>query len=255
MPIRLLICTLLLLLLAGLSGARPASSAGRRVLVQLTLGGAPLRLGGAAVRTAAGDEVTVTACRFYLSGLTLHFADSSTYHDPEMAHLIDAEEPGSWSLALPGASSQPVVAVSFSIGLDSAASQAGALGGPLDPVHGMYWAWQSGYINAKIEGTSLSRPAAARHQFAFHIGGYARPYPTRRTVRLAFAAPSTAESLTLLADVGRWLGAAPLAQTPDVVIPGGAAATHADRLAAMFRLDRDGFKKLISSTLPVDAPR
>ncbi len=245
---------LVLLLPICVGGACPVPMVGRWIEVLPMLGDDHLYIGGLPFRTPADDEVSVTECRFYVSGFTLFFADSTTYHAPAGYQLIDAEKKASWSVPLPYAPMKAVVAVSFVVGVDSAASMGGALGGPLDPALGMYWAWQSGYINAKIEGISPSRPAAARHRFAFHIGGYAAPYATRRTVWMPLARPSEAKSLTLVADVGQWLGAAPLAATPDVLVPGAAAAVQADRLAAMFRIEGDTPKKFFSSTLSVDAP-
>ena len=216
-------------------GQRPTNAPGRVVLVRPVLGQMPLVLNGPPARTTAGDDVTVSTLRCYLGPLTLRFSDGSTYQDPAPAHLLDLEDAASWAINLRDAPAKSLSAISFGVGVDSAANVAGALGGVLDPALGMYWAWQSGYINAKIEGQSPSRPASARRTFAFHVGGYARPHATRRTVRLPLATPSTADTLTLLADADRWLGTAPLAQTPDVLVPGPAAAAQADRVAAMFR--------------------
>jgi hypothetical protein len=237
-----------LMVLLALLGLRPAATPGRRIVVKPFLQTIPLVLDGPALRTSAGDEVSISLLRCYLGPLTLHFTDGTTYQDPAAAHLLDLEEADSWIIDLPQAPAKLLAAVAFSVGIDSAASTGGAWGGPLDPALGMYWAWQSGYINAKIEGHSPSRPATARNAFAFHIGGYARPYATRRTVRLPLPKPSTAETLTLLADADKWLGAAPLAQTPDVQVPGRAAAAQADRVAAMFRWAP-------APTLPAHAPR
>lgn len=213
----------------------PGASTGRTVIVRPWFGPAPLQLAAPVGQTAAGDPVTVTAFRYYFGALTLRFADGSTYRDPVAYHLVDAEEAASWTIALPDAPAKPIAALDFRLGVDSAANVAGALGGALDPALGMYWAWQSGYINAKVEGTSPHRPALARRAFAFHVGGYARPNATCRAVTLPCAAPTTAVTLTVLADVARWLGAAALTETPDVLTPGPAAAVQADRAAAMFR--------------------
>ncbi|GAA4362670.1 hypothetical protein GCM10023185_30810 [Hymenobacter saemangeumensis] len=226
---------LVISVLLTLPGLRPVDAPARRLLrIKPMLGSRPLLLDGPAQRTSAGDELTVSVLRCYLGPLTLQFADGSTYQDPAPAHLLDAEDVASWLIELPGAPAKPLAAVSFRVGVDSATNVAGALGGPLDPALGMYWAWQSGYINAKLEGRSPSRPAAVRRAFSFHIGGYARPHATARTLRLPMPTPSAADTLTLLADVDRWVGAAPLAQTPDVLLPGPAAAVQAGRVAAMF---------------------
>jgi hypothetical protein len=48
--------------------------------------------------------------------------------------------------------------ITFSAGIDSLTSTAGIQKGVIDPINGMYWAWQSGYVNFKIEGKSSSCP-------------------------------------------------------------------------------------------------
>ena len=42
--------------------------------------------------------------------------------------------------------------------------------GDLDPVHGMYWTWQSGYIQFKLEG--LLRDSAGERKLELHLGGF-----------------------------------------------------------------------------------
>ena len=39
----------------------------------------------------------------------------------------------------------------------------------------MYWTWQSGYINFKIEGNS-PLCSSSKSKFAFHIGGFQHPF-------------------------------------------------------------------------------
>lgn len=69
----------------------------------------------------------------------------------------------------------------FQVSIDSATNSAGALGGDLDPTKGMYWTWQNGYINFKLEGKT-SKSTARNHSFEFHIGGYASPFATIQTI-------------------------------------------------------------------------
>ena len=57
----------------------------------------------------------------------------------------------------------------FQIGIDSLTNVSGDLDGDLDPALGMYWAWNSGYINMKLEGKSSSCKSVKK-EFQFHIG-------------------------------------------------------------------------------------
>jgi hypothetical protein len=59
-------------------------------------------------------------------------------------------------------------------GVDSLTQVSGAMHGDLDPQHGMYWAWQSGYIAVKMEGRYTDATGKSR-AFTFHLGGYRTP--------------------------------------------------------------------------------
>jgi len=49
----------------------------------------------------------------------------------------------------------------------------------------MFWTWNSGYIMAKLEGTSpvSSQP---NNKFEYHIGGFREPVNVVSKVRVAF---------------------------------------------------------------------
>ncbi|MFT7156465.1 MAG: hypothetical protein ACI8Q1_001480 [Parvicella sp.] len=72
---------------------------------------------------------------------------------------------------------------SFYIGVDSTTNVSGALAGDLDPTKGMYWAWQSGYINFKMEGTYIYKTETT--EFNYHLGGYLTPYSNAQKVELS----------------------------------------------------------------------
>lgn len=59
--------------------------------------------------------------------------------------------------------------INFTFGVDSATNVNGIMTGALDPVNGMYWTWQSGYINCKIEGQTIQEN---RKNIEYHLGGY-----------------------------------------------------------------------------------
>lgn len=65
------------------------------------------------------------------------------------------------------------------LGTDSSTNVSGTLDGDLDPIKGMYWAWNSGYINFKLEGYWNNR---AEEKFEYHIGGYRQPFETYREI-------------------------------------------------------------------------
>ena len=69
------------------------------------------------------------------------------------------------------------------LGIDSTTNMGGAMAGDLDPMKGMYWTWQSGYINFKLEGSSNLCPTF-KNEFQFHFGGYAFPNNALQTIIL-----------------------------------------------------------------------
>ena len=220
----LMLPVLLALLLTG--------SPGLTIRVQPAFNGEALVLETHTYTTARHEEVAITAFRFYLSAIELDYADGTRYAEPASYHLLDAEKEGSLSFHLPAAPAKPIKRLCFRIGVDSAANTTGAHGGDLDPGLGMYWAWHSGYVNAKLEGRS-PQSGSPRHEFEFHIGGFAAPTATLRRVELAVAVGAP---LVLVADVARWLDAVSLAKTHSVLIPGAEAVAMADAYARMFSL-------------------
>lgn len=76
-----------------------------------------------------------------------------------------------------------VDSISFTLGVDSITNVSGAMGGFLDPMYGMYWTWQSGYIHLKMEGRSRACRAPG-NVFQYHLGGYSYPYNASVNVTL-----------------------------------------------------------------------
>ncbi len=73
--------------------------------------------------------------------------------------------------------------VAFTLGLDSSKNVSGELENAYDPLLGMYWAWNTGYINVKILGES-SAVSSNSHEFEFHLGGYRSPFATAQTIQV-----------------------------------------------------------------------
>jgi hypothetical protein len=190
---------------------------------------------GAWFVTRFGDSVQITAFRFYISGFSVDYADGSSARETDSYHLADAFDPATLQFDLSGAQAGAVTGIRFNIGVDSAKSVSGVFGGDLDPVNGMYWAWNSGYIDAKLEGTSPVCPTL-HHAFEFHIGGYLPHQRTLREVYLPVTTSETVSGITLIADVSSWLNGVELATTNRIVVPGADAVAMADVLPTLFKL-------------------
>lgn len=174
---------------------------------------------GKSFTTSHGDTITITALRFYLCDAHLPAGQN--------AHLIDLEE--SSSLFLPFFASDGKMDLLF--GIDSLTHQLGPLPGDLDPVHGMYWTWQTGYIFLKLEGYH-SRCSGKNHYFEYHLGGFAGRDKAFQEVTIPLPKKASALKLdlqTLLDDI-QWQ-----AYTA-VMSPGPEAVRMMQTLSASFSL-------------------
>lgn len=138
--------------------------------------------------TIAGDTVIIEKLQFYLSNISVS-SPTQRFSFGEPAKLIVAGSDNRFNIA----TSEGFVPteLNFTLGTDSVMNCSGIMGGDLDPALGMYWAWQSGYINFKLEGT-FSSPDK-NNSFQFHLGGYKRPFDTARNVTL----PATGSNITV----------------------------------------------------------
>lgn len=119
------------------------------------------------------DSVSIQSLRFYLSDINLIKNGRKIYQVKNQPNLIDISK--KLQVKLFTKSELEFDSIQFDIGVDSLSQVSGAMGGDLDPMKGMYWSWQSGYINFKLEGKS-NICNTRNHVFQFHIGGYISPY-------------------------------------------------------------------------------
>ncbi len=177
------------------------------------------------------DTLQIDVFRFYISNIKLHYLDESSYSEDNSYHLIDIENPNSLQIPILKKSEKTITKVEFSIGVDSLASVSGAMSGDLDPTKGMYWAWQSGFINMKIEGTSSSCKTR-KNRFQFHIGGYLKPNYAIRTIELK----PINSNLEINVDVAEMFKYMNLKEINSIMIPGTKAMEVADQAAKMFNV-------------------
>lgn len=143
------------------------------------------------------DSIKFETLRFYISGITLKQTHETVWSDPNQVHLLDLSNPPSMQFALPASiknSNTPKAynQLEFFLGIDSITNVSGALEGDLDPTNGMYWTWQSGYINLKLEGVS-NLCNTRQHEFQFHLGGYLAPYNALQRVIIEIPNNDTVE--------------------------------------------------------------
>jgi hypothetical protein len=180
------------------------------------------------------DTVIIEALRFYISSIELMNNDRAVWKEMNSYHLIDASEASSLAITL---SSPPNIAynkIKFNLGIDSSTNVSGALGGALDPTRGMYWTWQSGYINLKLEGKS-KLCKNRNNEFAFHLGGYNGTYNALQTVILNVAAK---EKINISFDVATFFSTVDLASLNNIMSPGKEAVALANQISKLFTTDQ-----------------
>lgn len=115
--------------------------------------------------------LTIETLRFYLSTLTFYKNEKLVFTEKNSYHLVDAEVESSLKINVELPDDIDFDRLQFHLGIDSLTNDGGVMGGDLDPTKGMYWSWNTGYINFKLEGRSIDSPARY-NSFNFHFGGF-----------------------------------------------------------------------------------
>jgi hypothetical protein len=170
------------------------------------------------------DSIQVTTFKFYISNVELLNKNKSVWKDPFPFHLMDAFEARTLSVIIP--TDIPYTKLKFNLGIDSTTNVSGAMGGDLDPTKGMYWTWQSGYINFKLEGTS-NRCKTRHNEFQFHLGGYQFPHNNVQTI---FIDADLHQSIEVGIDIQKLMQQINLAQQHHIMSPGQEAMDFSEKI-------------------------
>ncbi len=199
---------------------------------EFQIAGEPLALNQSCYLPSVGDSVTLRKVALYLGQIhwTRKGKEIARWSNEHL--LLDAASPESLSIALPDHLRGKADSMVFWIGVDSTLQQQGAHGGTLDPMHGMYWTWKSGYIHVKIEGSSPQCPAR-KNRFAYHLGGYQAPHNSLRQVKLRVKQIGNTK---ILIHLDRFLNKEALRQHNQVMSPGVKATQMTDVLTQCFSL-------------------
>jgi hypothetical protein len=148
------------------------------------VGNAPFAL-NTNYQNAFGETYRLHTFKYYISNIEL-FRDGRSVGavDKDGYHLITAADPANETFTFQ-VSTTRLTSLRFLIGVDSIRNVSGAQTGALDPFNGMFWTWSTGYIMAKMEGTSPAS-AQAGNDIIYHIGGFKNPNNNTRWLNLSF---------------------------------------------------------------------
>jgi hypothetical protein len=176
----------------------------------------------------------ITLLKFYVAQIQFLHKGLVVFTDSNAFHLVDITDGNPFQIVVQHSYLGNYDELQFCIGVDSVTNISGALGGELDPTKGMYWTWQSGYINFKLEGKHYLS-SARQHEFQFHLGGYQQPYYGLR--KLSFRVKK-AESIDIKFSTLKFLQSIDLATTNHIMSPSVAAIAAADIMVQSFNVSQ-----------------
>jgi len=174
------------------------------------------------------EDVKLKKCRGYISGVVINYEDGTSFKEENSYHLLNFTIKEEAQIVLNVDASKQISSLEYAIGTDSLINVSGAYDGDLDPIHGMYWAWNSGYINFKVEGERNNE------SFSYHIGGYANPNPTFRKKKYEVSQSSNAYLFTI--DIGKILQSELAQGLSHLMSPGVNSSKFADLLSSAIQL-------------------
>ncbi len=182
-----------------------------------------------------GNPITISKCKFYISNI--QFGHGRKFQAvKKMYHLIDLEKPASLSTPIIGPKGY-WVSFLFDLGVDSIRSVSGVYGNDLDPTNGMYWAWQSGYINTKIEGYTPICPAR-KNKFQFHLGGYAYPNNSLQKVNIESTTLNKKGQYVITIALDKFFESIDLSKEYEIMSPSKRAVALSKTFSSVFQYEK-----------------
>lgn len=176
-----------------------------------------------------GDSISFETLRYYISNVSFYSKGNLAFTEPNSYHLVDIEDITSSDVTIevPGICYDHI---EFSLGVDSLTNISGAQTGDLDPAKGMYWAWQTGYVNFKLEGYS-SHCNTRKHAFQFHLGGYR--FPVTQEISLP---ANNQEDIIVILSIDNIIKQVDLSTQNSIMIPCQVAVDISKTVAGSFQI-------------------
>ena len=178
----------LIILALCLAGWKNPPGKGASIVLQFdhVVGDSPLQFDSVTYHNALEQPFQVSMFKYYIGQFQLHRRDGG-WVKIDTYHFIDAMEEASCSVSIDQIEPGVYDRLIFTLGVDSLRNCSGAQSGALDPVNGMFWSWNSGYIFLKMEGSSPLAGTPGKN-LEYHIGGYRAPNNCIRTIDLSMGA-------------------------------------------------------------------
>jgi hypothetical protein len=203
-----------------------------------TIGNEVLQL-GKIYKNSFGEDLAVNRFKYYISNIRLIDAKGKFTDTYNNYYLIDEADITSKTITLT-TSAKEITGIEFLLGVDSSKNVNGVETGALDPLNGMFWTWNSGYIMAKLEGISTVAKVPG-NLFSLHVGGFRNGENTARKILLTVdrQMPMNISFFVIQADINKWfqsVNSLKIAEHPICHSPGNLAIQLADNYATMFKI-------------------
>ena len=139
-----------------------------RVAFSNVIGNEPFHL-DSIYTNAAGENYSAYLLKYYVSHMAL--VNESGQRVELYAHeLMDQAVPASLQLNQVEIPNGHYTSIEFNLGVDSLHNHSGDQAGDLDPMYGMIWTWNTGYIFFKHEGYFTSSDTGTQEPLVYHYG-------------------------------------------------------------------------------------
>lgn len=176
------------------------------------------------------DTITIDVFKFYMSNIKFKDRGNLVYNASHSYHLVNLSTDTFYRVEMSIPSKLSFDEINFQLGIDSNTTKNGILDGDLDPTKGMYWSWQSGYINIKLEGSS-PKCKTRQHRYTFHLGGFLPHQYTEQCVRITKL--NDKEAIVEI-NLQKFFSVVDLAKENSVMIPGDKAITLSTKITTCF---------------------
>ncbi len=214
-----------------------------KIIFKNTVKGNPVILNTVAYTNPFTEQYTISTFKYYISNVVINNIDKRAA-EKESYHLLNEAQAASLSFSYTAAA-DIYSTISFMLGVDSIKNISGAQTGALDPINDMFWTWNTGYIMAKLEGSS-PQSTVVNNMIEFHIGGFSGANKVLKIITLNLPAnkllnirEGKTSEIFIEADIDKWW------QNPNdlkinnnavCTTPGALAKKVADNYANMFAI-------------------
>ena len=234
-----------LLLLSSCKKSTTSNTGTVKITFRNMVNASPMVLDATTYTNPFGESYTIHKFKYYISNIRFGLSGlATTAFEKESYHLVDQGQPGSLSFSFEVAENSFTI-LSFLLGVDSLRNVSGAQTGALDPLKDMFWTWNSGYIMAKMEGTS-PRSNQAGNIIEYHIGGFSGANNVLKQISMIFPVgnqliikPGKISEIILEADFNKWWQSPndlKIADLPVCTTPGALAKKVADNYSDLFTI-------------------